>query len=201
MQISLTLILCLATGLVSWQAFSNSVLFSKLSLSPYRVKHNKEIYRIWSHTLVHADMGHLFFNLYALFSFGIAVEKGMPAALFALLYLGAAAFATLPALKKHGDNSYYTSVGASGAVSAVMILYMFMNPDSRLLFFFILPLPGWAAIILFFGLEYYMNKKMNTNIAHDAHLAGAAFGIAFLLIWKPQAFIHFFEVVSHSILH
>ena len=78
---------------------------------------------------------------------------------------------------------------------------MFMNPDSRLLFFFILPLPGWAAIILFFGLEYYMNKKMNTNIAHDAHLAGAAFVIAFLLIWKPQAFIHFFEVVSHSILH
>ena len=107
MQLSLTVILCLATGVVSWQALSNSELFSKLSLSPYRVKHNKEIYRIWSHTLVHADMGHLFFNLFALFSFGRAVEHYMPAALFALLYMGAAAFATLPALKKHGDNIYY----------------------------------------------------------------------------------------------
>jgi membrane associated rhomboid family serine protease len=199
MQISLTVLLCLATGIVSWQALSNSELFSKLSLSPYRVKHNKEIYRIWSHTLVHADMGHLFFNLFALFSFGRAVEHYMPTALFALLYLGAAAFATLPALKKHGDNIYYTSVGASGAVSAVMMLYMFMFPTSKLLFFFILPLPGWAAIILFFGLEYYMNKKMNTAIAHDAHLAGAAFGIAFLLVWKPQEFLDFFVVVFHSI--
>jgi membrane associated rhomboid family serine protease len=144
-------------------------------------------------------MGHLFFNLFALFSFGRAVEHYMPTALFALLYLGAAAFATLPALKKHGDNIYYTSVGASGAVSAVMMLYMFMFPTSELLFFFILPLPGWAAIILFFGLEYYMNKKMNTAIAHDAHLAGAAFGIAFLLIWKPQEFLDFFVVVFHSI--
>lgn len=201
MEISLTVILCLATGIVSWQAFSNSVLFSKLSFSPYRVKHNKEIYRIWSHTLVHADMGHLFFNLYALFSFGREVEDKMSLELFAFLYLGAAAFASLPALKKHGDNIYYTSVGASGAVSAVMILFMFMNPDVRLLFFFILPLPGWAGVLLFFGLEYYMNKKMKTGIAHDAHLAGAAFGIAFLLIWNPQAFIHFFEVVSHSILN
>ncbi|MEY3850187.1 MAG: hypothetical protein RJA38_628, partial [Bacteroidota bacterium] len=168
-------------------------------LSPYRVKHHKEIYRLWSHTLVHADMGHLFFNLFALFSFGRAVEHYMPTSLFALLYLGAAAFATLPALKKYGDNIYYTSVGASGAVSAVMMLYMFMFPTSELLFFFILPLPGWAAIILFFGLEYYMNKKMNTAIAHDAHLAGAAFGIAFLLVWKPQEFLDFFVVVFHSI--
>ena len=200
MQLSLTVILCLATGVVSWQALSNTALFSKLSLSPYRVKHNKEIYRIWSHTLVHADMGHLFFNLFALFSFGRAVENYMPTLLFALLYLGAAAFATLPALKKHGDNIYYTSVGASGAVSAVMMLYMFMFPTQKLLFFFILPLPGWAAIILFFGLEYYMNKKMNTAIAHDAHLAGAAFGIAFLLIWKPQKFLDFFSVVFHAIL-
>ena len=44
MQLSLTVILCLATGVVSWQALSNTALFSKLSLSPYRVKHNKEIY-------------------------------------------------------------------------------------------------------------------------------------------------------------
>jgi len=201
MQISLTVIICLATGIVSWQALSNSELFSKLSLSPYRVKHNKEVYRIWSHTLVHADMGHLFFNLFALFSFGRAVEHYLPTALFALLYLGAAAFATLPALKKHGDNIYYTSVGASGAVSAVMMLYMFMFPTQELLFFFILPLPGWAAIILFFGLEYYMNKKMNTAIAHDAHIAGAAFGIAFLLVWKPQEFLDFFVVVFNSIVH
>ena len=77
MQISLTVILCLATGVVSWQALSNSELFSKLSLSPYRVKHNKEIYRLWSHTLVHADMGHLFFNLFALFR-GVAGIQHLP---------------------------------------------------------------------------------------------------------------------------
>ena len=221
MQISLTLILCVFTGIVSWQALSNSELFSKLSLSPFRVKHNREIYRLWSHTLVHVDMGHLFFNLFAMFSFGQAVERSMPIVfaqsdipevllpyitqsvqqkvLFALLYLGAAAFATIPAMKKHGDNVYYRSVGASGAVSAVMMLYMFMFPTSKLLFFFILPLPGWIAIILFFGLEYYMNKRMNSNIAHDAHLAGAIFGILFLLVCKPQAFLRFFELVINSI--
>jgi membrane associated rhomboid family serine protease len=200
MDLSLTLIFCLGIGIVSGINFSKFEVVSKWSLQPYRVVHYKEYYRTLTHALFHKDFAHLFFNLYALFGFGSAVEYRMgSSALYVILFVGTILFASIPALYKHKNNYSYSAIGASGGVSAIMMFFMVLFPNSELLFFFVLPLPGWAAVILFFGLEYYMNKKNRTGIAHDAHIAGAIFGLVFLLILHPIAYLNFFTAVIQSI--
>jgi membrane associated rhomboid family serine protease len=199
MHISITNILCILIGVISGLSFSKYDVLNKFSLQPYRVIQNKEYFRLITHATLHKDVAHLFFNLFALFSFGNAVEKQMQPKLYVLLFVGAVLFACIPAMYKQRKNPYYQSLGASGGVSAVMMFFMVLFPDSELLFFFILPLPGWAAVILFFGLEYYMNKKSGTGIAHDAHISGALFGLLFLLILYPTAYIGFFHAVTNSL--
>lgn len=199
MHLSVTNLLCIIIGLISWLSFSKYDVLNKFSLQPYRVKHNQEYFRLITHAVLHKDIGHLFFNLFALFSFGNAVEGQMNSILYVSLFVGAILFASIPAMYKQSSNAYYQSIGASGGVSAVMMFFMVLFPDAELLFFFILPLPGWAAVILFFGLEYYMNKKSGTGIAHDAHIAGALFGLIFLLFLYPTAYLRFFHAVSNSL--
>ncbi len=186
----LTIIL-ITTGIVSWWSFQDSNRKEKLMLKPFAVVQRQEWYRILTHGFIHADTTHLFFNLFVLWQFGSAVESrllmntGNPALSlpgnysFVMLYVGGLFIASLPALYKHSQNPGYSSLGASGAVSAVMMAYILYFPTSKLLLFFIIPMPAFVAGILFFAYESFMNKKGGSRIAHDAHLWGALFGAAF----------------------
>jgi membrane associated rhomboid family serine protease len=206
-QAPVTFIILAATILVSWRAFSNTTLFEKLLNNPYRVKHEKQYYRLLSHALIHADFMHLALNMYVFYSFGSILEKVFRGrygfqqgeVYFILLYAVGAVVATLPSLRKHGDNYGYNAVGASGAVSAVMMGFMILFPTMNIQFFFILPMPAFLGIIVFFGLEHYMNRRGKTNIAHDAHIWGALFGILFVFVTDPQALVSFFTQVRHYI--
>ena len=195
-----TYIIIALTVFVSWQAFQNQSLFGKLLHNPYQVKHRREYYRILSHTLIHADFLHLGFNMFALYSFGTFTEeyftftyglvKGEIA--YILLYVFGAVTASLPSLRKHGDNIGYNSVGASGAVSAVMMAAMIILPVMKVYFFFAIGMPAYIAILVFFGFEHYMSRSGKTNIAHDAHIYGAIFGLIFIIALD-------FDVISRAI--
>lgn len=211
----ITLGIIAITVIVSYTAFSNRALFDKLLLHPYSVKHRKEYYRLLSHVLLHSDWTHLLFNMYTFWSFGTFLEQlltkrvlftaYMPeivykgetfgAVAFSLLYIGGGLVATLPAMRKHGDDIYYRSVGASGAVSAMLMCFMFMFPTFEVSFFFILPLPSFIAAFVFFGIEHWLSRQGRTNIAHDAHIWGALFGIAFVGVIDPSLYGIFFDKV------
>ena len=188
------------TVLVSLQAFNSHAIFAKLLNNPYQVKHRHEYYRILSHTLIHADYLHLGFNMFALYSFGRLTEayftetygilKGEIA--YMLLYVCGAVVATLPSLRKHGDNYGYNSVGASGAVSAVMMAAMIIMPVMKVYFFFAIGMPAYIAILVFFGFEHFMNRSGKSNIAHDAHIWGAIFGLLFIICLD-------FEIIKDAI--
>ncbi|MBX7052733.1 MAG: rhomboid family intramembrane serine protease [Flavobacteriales bacterium] len=203
---TITFLILAVTIFVSWSAFNRSDLFEKFLHSPYRVKHYKEYYRILSHTLIHADFIHLAFNMYALYAFGGFVEiyfklhwgSGLGSLLYLLLYVSSAVVATLPSLKKHSDNYGYNSVGASGAVSAILLCYMILNPTAQILLLFI-PMPAFVAVFVFFIFEHIMSRSGKTNIAHDAHIWGALSGITFLFIFHPQSMIHFIGTVRNLI--
>ena len=198
----ITFIILVATGLVSWRAFEQSALFEKLLHSPYRVKHNKQYYRLFSHMLVHADVIHLALNMFVFYSFGRVMEtiftmnwglmKGR--VLFAALYVLGGVAATLPSMRKHGDNYGYNSVGASGAVSALLMSYMILFPLNEIAFFFI-PMPAFIGVFVFFLLEHFMKRNVRSNIAHDAHIWGALFGIVFIAIAVPNAIPRFIAQV------
>lgn len=197
---SVTLIIVIITSAFSIYAMNNRELFNKTLYSPYQVYHRKEYYRLLTHALLHAGWIHLFVNMYVLYIFGMVAEQyfdyykgGMGSFNYVLLYLGGVFFATLPALKKQKDNFMYSSVGASGAVSAVLFSCIAFKPTMPIMFIFLpIPMPAVVFGVLYLVYEAYMDKKSNDYVAHDAHYYGAVFGALFTFISIPSAFINFF---------
>ena len=181
----LLLILAVTVG-ASLFAMKRPQILEKLMLVPYNVNHFKEYYRIVSHGFIHADGTHLFFNMFVLWEFGTTVEAEMGGA-FPVLYFGALLTATIPALTKHKDNGNYRSLGASGAVSAVLMAFIVAHPTQPLLLFFIIPMPAIFAGVLFFLYERHMQKNGGSGIAHDAHIYGALFGLLFSIVKDPSS--------------
>jgi membrane associated rhomboid family serine protease len=208
MSLSITLIIIVITVGISLMANSKPELYSKLLFNPYQVYHRKEWHRILSHGLIHDknNIFHLVFNMYVLYSFGNAVESilinqlnGLWIAYYLFLYIGGMAVATIPSLVKHRDNYNYNSVGASGAVSAVLFATIAFAPFSGGIGIMFIPIsiPPLVFGILYLLYEKYMEKRGGTNIAHDAHIWGALFGFLFALIFVPGAFVNFIaEILS-----
>ena len=135
----MTFILIFITVVISASCFRNPALFDKLALIPYRVVHNREGYRIWSHVFVHGDYVHLLVNMFVLLSFGGYLERLLKAyqqmgeisnsyLTYFLLYFGGTAAAAIHDLITHRDDPAYRSIGASGAVSAVIFTTIFFKP-------------------------------------------------------------------------
>lgn len=189
----MTFAIIIVTVIISMLAFSNPQVMDKLLFSPYRTIHNKEWHRMLTHGFVHADYVHLFINMYVLYSFGTADEyifKGLQEAgyipswilHYCVLYFGGIVIASLTTLKKHKDNYYYQSVGASGAVSAVVFTFIFFDPMQKLLFMFFIPIPAFVFGVLYLAYSHYMSKKGNDFINHDAHFVGSVFGLIYPLL-------------------
>lgn len=192
-------LILLATVFASYQALQRPLLIDRLLYSPYRVKHLSEWHRVFTHALVHADYTHLFVNAFVLWQFGMRLEAmfnldGQPG-LFALLYVGGVAFAAIPGMLRHHDNPHYRSLGASGAVSAVLIAYILQFPTTELLLFFLIPMPAFVAGILFFVYEHKMDQRGKGRIAHDAHLWGGIYGLLFTGFTSPETFSEFADAV------
>lgn len=187
------------TVIISLLCFKDRELMGKLSLNPYRVVHSKEWYRLITHGFVHADMTHLFVNMFTYWSFGIYIEQiframGFGTGAYLGLYLGGMVAASIYDLFKYKNNAYYSSIGASGAVAAILFCAIFLNPWSKILFFAVLPIPG-----ILFGVAYlfycqYMARQGGGNINHNAHFYGAIYGFIFPLFLNPDLF-HVF--ISH----
>ena len=183
------------TCIFSILGFQNRDMFNKNVFNPYIIIRNKEWHRFFTHALLHADWGHLLMNMFVLYSFGRIIENyyfdllfGPKASIFfALLYIGAIVVSSVWSFEKHKNDSYYNSVGASGAVSAVVFSSILIEPTQKIIFLF-LPFPIHAVIfgVLYLIYSWYMAKKESDNIGHDAHFWGAVFGVVFTLLLKPM---------------
>jgi|SRR5699024_9946949 len=195
---SVTLIIIIITCVVSFVSFQQSHVLEELLYWPPGVAKG-QYWRLITHGFVHADGQHLLFNMITLFFFGRAIERFFTmyigAAGFVLFYLGAIVVAMLPSAYAHRNDSRYRSLGASGAVSAVLFAYIFMAPWS-IIYVFIVPIPAILFAALYTGYSIYANERSLGNINHSAHLWGAGYGIAFSLIMEPRLLQHFI----HSLL-
>lgn len=202
MGIGITEIIVALTCLISWQALNNQNFQNQCMFIPYNVKHSNEYYRLLSHVLVHADFAHLAFNMISMFYLGKYLEMelvyefgNLGLYYFVILYILGALAATILPYYRNSDNSMYRSLGASGAVSAVVFATIMWNPQLELMLLFI-PIPIKAYILgpIYLAVEYYSMQRGGSGIAHDAHIGGALFGILFVLLIDPNKGAEFLSI-------
>ena len=197
---SITLFIIILTSLVSIAGFRNRELFDKLKLNPYLIIHKKEYSRIFTHAVLHADWAHLGFNMFTLFFFGRSAEMyflhyfNHGNLIFIMLYIIGTIISSVPSIIKHKNDHWYNSIGASGAVSAVLFASIFFDPRMSIYIFLIpIAIPGFVFGIAYLFYSRYMGKKNTDNINHEAHIAGAIFGFLFPLFLNPKLFIVFWN--------
>jgi len=196
---SITLALIIVIGIVSYMALNDRSKMSKLLHSPYQEARNKEYYRWLTSIFVHANLTHLLINLFVFYSFGQVVESYFVQIFgevfgrlnFLLLFLFSGVCADIPTFFKHKDNYGFSSVGASGAVSGVMMASVLFSPWTEWLLFFIVPVWAIVAAVLYLVYSSYASKKEGGIIDHDAHFYGAVFGVLFTIALKPEIFDFF----------
>ena len=190
MQLSITLGIIIITALVSIGGFNNRKIIADLIFYGPAVSRQGQWYRFFSCGLIHADWAHLIFNMISLYFLGPYVEAHFEALfgsigrwLYLLMYVSALAVSVLPTYFKHKDNYNYSSLGASGAVSAVIFAGLMLVPTLELFIFFIpIPIPGFIFGPLYLLISAYMDRKGGDNINHSAHIWGALFGLGYLIV-------------------
>ncbi|RHJ91700.1 rhomboid family intramembrane serine protease [Parabacteroides bouchesdurhonensis] len=187
----ITYIIIGITVVLSYICFGNQSLFMKLALIPYRAVKDNEWYRLITHGFIHADMTHLLVNMFTFWSFGTYMEQtykymGFGNGAYLVLYFGGMIVASVYDLVKHRNDPYYVSIGASGAVSAVLFSSIFFDPWGKILFFAVLPIPGILFGVLYLVYCQYMSKRGGDNINHNAHFYGAVFGFIFPILLEPS---------------
>jgi membrane associated rhomboid family serine protease len=189
-MLSITLIIIILTTIVSVTSFKNEKTTNDLIFYPPAVTNQNQWYRFWSCALIHADFLHLFFNMFTLYSFGGFVENafqslfpGVGKLLYLALYLVAQFVCLLPTYLKNKNDYQYRSLGASGAVSAVVFVGIVFYPTAMMGFFPIPPIiPAFIFGPLFLVVSSYLDKKGGGNVNHSAHLWGAVAGVIFILV-------------------
>ena len=188
---SITFLIIAITSVTSFIAFSKQSLKDDLLFWPYKIKREGQLYRFVTHGALHADAMHLIFNMVSFYSFGIALENYLFLALFgemsramlAVMYVSAIVVAVIPDYFRYQDKSFYRSLGASGAVSAVVFSAITIQPKMPIQFFFIpYPIPGYLFGLGFLLLSAALAKKGTGNIGHNAHFWGSIYGVLFTYV-------------------
>jgi membrane associated rhomboid family serine protease len=136
-----------------------------------------------------------------LFFFGIGVEDFYDGAMgqlgFVFFYALALIASILPTYLRHREDAHYRSLGASGAVSAVLFAYILFEPWSLLYVFFAVPIPAIVYAVLYVAYSIHAGKRGGDHINHSAHLWGGAFGVAFTLVLEPSLAGRFAAMLLH----
>lgn len=192
-----TLALIAVTGVLSFMAWKQPRLLAALILWPPAIERGREFWRLLSYGFIHADMQHLLFNMITLFFFGGAMEHyfsqlGLPWPWgFVGFYLSALLVSILPSYLRNRGNPNYRSLGASGAVSAVLFAFILIQPWS-LIIVFVIPVPAIIYAVVYVGYSIWMERQGTDNINHSAHLWGAGYGVLFTVLLQPRILEHFF---------
>lgn len=185
-----TIIIIAVTAFISYSAFNNNNIAEKYIFYPPAIKNN-QWYRFISYGFLHADWSHLIFNMFALYLFGSAIEevfvesfgKNSGILFYILLYFTGLIFSILPTYIKEKNNSWYRSLGASGAVSAIVFAYILIYPMNFMGIMFVpVYLPAFIFGIIYIATSVYLEKQQNGNINHLAHVSGGIYGIVFMYL-------------------
>jgi membrane associated rhomboid family serine protease len=199
---NITLYIIVITGLISITGFRNGKLVDELIFWPPAITKKHQYYRFITCGLIHADYMHLIFNMLTLYFFGTVMEAyyqgilGLQKWYYLALYIGALIVSNIPTYLKHRNDYNYRSLGASGAVSAVLFSFILLRPWQQIIVL-VFPVPAIIYGALFLIYSVYMSKKGGGNVNHDAHFYGALFGILFTIAVRPDVVNIFLNELRH----
>lgn len=173
--------------IVSLAAWASAALKRALVLHPYQVRHGGQIHRLLTAGWVHADATHLLFNLLTLYFFAEDVVRALGVARFLALYVSAVVVAFVPTTLRHMRDPRYASLGASGAVAAVMFSAVLLVPGLKLqLLFLPIPVPALVYALAYLAYSAWHSRGSRDGINHDAHFSGAIYGALLTYVFEPN---------------
>lgn len=200
MDFSLTITIIILTGIISLTAFGNPKVINDLIFWPPKISKNKQYYRFITSGFIHADIAHLAFNMITLYFFGRVMETFYVERIgkggYLLFYVLGIICSEIPSYLKNRNNYSYRSLGASGAVTAILFSFILLSPWSTLLVFFF-PMPAVLFAVLYIVYTSYMAKKGGDHINHSAHLWGAIYGMVTSIIIEPEIISHFIKEIQN----
>jgi len=156
-------------------------------LRPYVIARGSGYWQLLSSGFVHADIAHLLFNCVTFYSFGFALERVIGTGYFVTLYFVGLLVSGVGTCIKHRDEPNYASLGASGAILAVLFASIVYFPNSRLLILpFPVPIPAPLFAVIYLAFSYYSSRTSKGRINHDAHITGALAGVVFVAVTDPH---------------
>lgn len=192
-SLSHTLLLIMITVAISLLAFTQRQVMNRLVFFGPATKAG-QFDRLITYGFVHGDGFHLLFNMITLFFFGQVIEQFYRQYAFdmgfALFYLGGLLISILPTYFKHKNDLNYYSLGASGAVSAILFAFILFFPW-KIIWVFIIPVPAIIFAIIYVVYSIWAERRNKNAINHSAHLWGAAYGVLMTIILDPLIIPHF----------
>ena len=187
---SIALVIFIATLVASLAGlYARPQLIERSLFRPYFFLRRRQYATAVTSGFVHADLPHLAFNMVTFWFFAFPLEKQVGPVRFALLYLLALVVSDLGTYFKHRNDPQYASLGASGAISAVLFAAIVYFPWMKLFIIPIpLPIPAPLFAVGYVAYSWYSARQARGRINHDAHLGGALFGLLFVLLTDPAAF-------------
>jgi membrane associated rhomboid family serine protease len=183
---SILIIIIVLNLIVSFKGFNDLYFFRKYEFHIGSIRSGEQ-FRMISSGFLHADLGHLFFNMFTLFMFAPVVTSYLGDFSFLQIYAASLVFGSLLTLYFHKNDYSYRAIGASGAVTGVLYSAILLQPDMSLFLFFIpIPIPAYLFGIGYLLYSIYGMKAKNDNIGHTAHFGGAIGGFAITLVKEPQ---------------
>lgn len=169
-------------GLLGDRKFVSDFAFHVGALS-----RRKQHYRVFTSSFLHVDFFHLLFNLMTLLFFGPTVERILGTDGFIVVYFGAILVSGIVSFYVNRENLTYSSIGASDAVSGIVLSYCVFYPMNNIYLMFIpIGIPAILYGVLFIIISARLMGRKGNRIAHEGHLGGAIAGVALTVAMRPE---------------
>ena len=146
---------------------------------------------------VHADGSHLLFNMITYWFFAFPLERRIGTSAFVTLYVAGLVLSEVGTYFKHRNHPDYATLGASGAILAVLFASIVYFPQQRLAFMLLpIPIPAPLFAIGYLAYSYYSSKLHRGRVNHDAHFSGAITGLLFVALTDPGAYRGLMQMIG-----
>lgn len=176
--------------------FVAPALIERSLFRPYWFVRRRQYDTVYMSGFVHADMGHLIMNMVTFYFFAFPLEARLGTVMFLVLYTLGLVFSHTCTYFRHSRDPDYATLGASGAISAVLFAFIVYYPMRSLYLFFIpIPIPAVLFAVGYMAYTYWAARTAQGRINHDAHLCGAITGLVFVLIIDPGAYVRLLNLL------